>query len=497
MTTHNQVLQELNRLERVDTPDRLNFEGMSKAQIRGSEENCQLVCDEKDQKFAVSLPYLPDPVNRYDEKECRSNVTEEFASRVAFREFAWYSPFLIGRISTNQSSAPQRDVAARLRLLNLLIIELKDRESYQGTYWLLLRQRFILLAVLAAYDRSKVEWIHEFQESYIRLLNYEVHRAQREWGQILIEHPDQLVLLLTDYHGLDIESEGKRLVLNDEELWPFLTGNERDQALIDYIVSKWFLRRYDLQTATKVVGQAIARRKQFSDANASSAKTPWLFRGGMPFGALWLSVALWIGAIAVFLISSHTSRWRDSFQNIIPQGMIYIALGIPVLVGLKTALTMLMRGRRMVLYPLALRLPAAAVVGTMAMSGLTDRLTDFLFTSLNHPVAAVVMMALALIAAYGYILSEVCSRLGNSPYAWKRACFLWLYGWACTTLIAIGAAWLAIPVGLAQCSGCWSQIPVWGGCISIDYVLVSSALALFIGVFVQIFWEDKAITEPL
>jgi len=332
-----------------------NFTGMCTATLKkrkdprdekdGGKEVWTLLCEKDGLVFFVPLPGLPEFGDDYDEGQCLRNVARTLDGPSPFQKFAQYSPLLIGLLTTGQEPSSQRDIAARLRLIDLLIAGLRGRESYQGVYWLLLRQRFVLLAMIAAADKSS-ETIKYLKENYLLPFDYQLNRAHREWAYALIQQAEHMVPLLTGYcRQVDIEHEGKQLVLKDEKvLWSFLTGNERDQTLIDYVVSKWFLRRYDLQTATQVVGQAIDKQ--------GKVVSSWLFRWRMPYLAVGISTVLFVTMLLFPLLPPDWQFLSRISGN--------LSLFLLVLLGIMTVGAI--RGGRMVLYPFALRLPAAGRV---------------------------------------------------------------------------------------------------------------------------------------
>lgn len=107
---------------------------------------------------------------------------------------------------------------------------------------------------------------------------------------------------------------------------------------------------------------------------------------------------------------------------------------------------------------------------------------------------------LALLAAILYLFTDALGHLDDRRLAWQRTWTLVLWGWVQTMIFAAGYGWLGaerlFPIGKGL------EIPdrylsVWGGAIYFDYSIIAGVFAFIIGVFIQILWEDKSITESL
>jgi hypothetical protein len=457
-------------------------------------------CEAGAANFMLRLPGLLRKGLAYTEQTALQEVQSLVDSDFVFRRFAWHTPYLIDKLETGQEN--WRDAVVRLRLMELLLETLSGKPEFEDSWRLLLRQRFCFLAWLTLLVPERQPTAgkqpaenRQAQEGWNELLEYEprlhqkVRQAQKAWARELIENGDETELLLQRLNR-EMELEARNLLLGpDETLWTFCRDYPKDCWFSDYILRKWFLPRYDLVTTTKVV-RGLLLGWWLTPARAvfdPSGLLPWILT--------------FVGAVVVFIslllyvrLGEESAVWVRWF---VFGGEL---IGFVPFVGLIGV-----RSTRAALYPLALRLPAGALVGLVTLTGLVDSLTEFEFVSFNQPWPTRLMIAAALGGAGLYLLAEARSRLADWQLVCRRALGLWAYGWAQAVWLTTAVAWLLTkPAGLMGPTGCKvtarvvpMEWPVQGLCISVDYVVLVSALAFGIGVLLQILWEEKAITEPL
>lgn len=141
------------------------------------------------------------------------------------------------------------------------------------------------------------------------------------------------------------------------------------------------------------------------------------------------------------------------------------------------------------------RLIGGIVVGYMVLIFSNDVwiMIDRLFHSANYPANCVVIIVLATAFAFFFLLNEVRQTIRNSSVALMRSALIWLMG--IFQALVIGLV-LSDLFGSGMSPAANSGMPGIFGNLYPRFILISAPLALLIGIFVQIIWEDKPITEP-
>lgn len=366
----------------------------------------------------------------------------------------------------------------------------------KATKMLLTRQRFRLLAgfVTAGEQDEKMRMrIFDF--------NAKLKSAHRDYLDVLLNRTDDLQRVFSMIpnrkaikHHLDHEAD--LLVINPmadhrkEKVWSFLLNDGEGQSWIDLILKKWYLAKNQIIKSNSIVSLMIS-------ALSSS------------FWGVVYSVLLY-----VFGFSSFGSLLFIAFDLQTPFLIsILIGLVLPLFglfifsLSLKGILT------TQVLYPFALRIPAMSMVGMLGVIGLVDPIVKFgyvAFTKENWRVS-VGFVVIALLLSFAYIYFEVSVRTKHTGKSLMRSFVIFFYGLGSTFWVSIFAAWFTDAIGftdgvlVSSASQAENMVEYlfhqhflfWGYSISIDFVFFISALAFLIGVFTQIFWEDKSISEPL
>jgi len=406
------------------------------------------------------------------------------------------------------------------------------------SFLLLLRQRFRYLVGLQKSDSRNWKKRLPDHESAVR-------RARQEYGEALLTKPDMAELAFGRAAmdaGWSLDEEVQMLIFDRNHLWPFAFQEQVDRLFTDRLVREWMLARDDISSATRVVQALLSRSAvQFDALTAdSSGKSSiqtrqhslghsffyWLLgnvRRLTILGALFAMFGLASGSI---LNLSEVASIPVELLVAVIWLMYVLALlsGLCLACVLAAMLGAVFRRKptrlsRQSLYLLVVRIPAMGLVGVLAAAGLADAYINFAFNGFSGSVwlVSIVILLASLSAAYLYILLEVKTKVDDPKQARKRSCSLWWYGWAASFWLALFSAWSADAIGLTHCeppcrpqalNPCiswngWSVIPLqhwttlFGQRISLDYVVIVSALALLVGVFTQIFWEDKSIAEPL
>lgn len=498
--------------------------------------------------IAVEQPgYLAfeSPLGRLmDKEDDRSAETvEEFAARLADPQagnrsgrmrFLQSAPFLLDLLEQRKDFRQQyqdtllRWVALyRMSEILLAAVDLWNAPSlFEKPRLLLLRQRYRYLASLAQLTNRVDE-----RRKYLPDYDYLIGSAREAYGHALVSKTDLVELALgqarppEDKKEWELDDEVRLLILNDSELWPFAWKERSDtQAqFTDWLLRNWLLARDDLKGTIQVLRAVLLyKRSSGWPSVVVSRLVGWLLSWMHTFviiGAFLIAVALIVPQLVNGWISRFASMPAANQGATLGYLLVLLALLSLGLAGLGlfgAVVLKELRGRQ-ILYLLVLRVPAMALVGILAGAGLADAYIRFAFRGLDNLAPALLLAASALGLAFFYILFEVQVRVNNLAAALQRAVRLWLYGWASTIWMAVFTGAMADVIGLTRCSaedllveglcqlpGAWHgylNLPrfaeYFGYRISFDYVLLVSTLALMVGVFTQIFWEDKAIAEPL
>lgn len=388
------------------------------------------------------------------------------------------------------------NVLLRYRLCEICLRALRifDRNStlLKNTQWLLLRQRFRFLAPLTL-DPTVLE-ILPHRDRLVR-------EARQAYGEGLVNNADEIALALSDAAQpprWDLDAEIKLLLLDEDgRRWPFAYQLPGDRHYSERLVHRGLLARENVWAASEVVAKTLIPEGKFG--RPRSILIFFLHRLHLVFFILTLLAAVMVFSVAFgYPIVSHGWAWVS----------VALALGFPLLIWLLPALLQGFRGYS--LYPIALRVPAMSVVGILAIVGLADPVISFGFNALQEPLAVLLLVGASGLGSLAYIFFEVQARVNDTCPAIGRALLLWSYSLASTFWLAFFTALIADPLRLTACDpkeigdACMNGMLVLNHMfslgkyrISADFILVVTALALVIGVFTQIFWEDKAIAEPL
>lgn len=337
-------------------------------------------------------------------------------------------------------------------------------------------------------------------ESVQKEIQREYYRALRNWIQILLDRN------IHDIRLQPVEKEPASLIQTweaevDDLLWQgdrlrrFFRQEGSGQEFMESIVRQWYLPRYDLYN----VGRLCHARLSYTESNATAL--PYLQRCWQILfvrGLAYPWVAVFINALLLVIGIGQGGL----------VGLVLVALaGLFVLaqVGLTLVTAVKQRIRRFIFYPFAPRLVAGTVVGLLAQAGLNERFIDFTFHGLSCPTMSWHWegwsIVVGMIGAAGlYVFVDAFGRLNDVKAASLRTALILGYGWAQATLLAGLISWWFVgrllPLGASGAPSC-RHLLVPGGTLHFDYVIAAGALALVIGVFTQLLWEDRTITEPL
>ena len=327
--------------------------------------------------------------------------------------------------------------------------------------------------------------------------------AFRDWQAVITQPHGSRIFGDADPEGareeamldtLTIKADGRR------RLWRALRENEQGRETVRLLVERWFLPRYDLARAEQLKA-AVNRADAGGYLDARPPRAAWLARWSEPLVFVVMALYLVIG-IAVW--RADTGRSEPDVARSLALLLLYAACGLPA------AIAWLSADRPDTSTPRLLAGILAAVVGTILHQNL-EAMARF---GRDRPEALVLLAAGLLIAAYRVLLVKIRRTLGATASrpttnghlgarwrAWwqeranVRCRVIWLRGLALAFLVSLLLTdWLGdyyLPTGV---------VPSLPGAVGHTYpalVCLFTQLLLFAGVFVQLLWEERPITEAL
>lgn len=463
--------------------------------------------------FAAQLPTgnLLNPDDSGQATAARAIATQLLDASVISRPnllvILTWSPFWLERLSLS-GDEPFKNSLIRYRLADACLMALAELSAEQplaphlsDSRILLIRQRFRYLAALSDSDiyRRKIR-------GYPSLL-----RAAREsYAHLLLERRADVELALAravppraTYWALD--EEVSLLIANPVtgRAWPVTRQTPPDMALTHRLLRQGLLATNNLAAATGTIANLLIRPEVDGDRPPRGWRqtvSEW-GRSAVAFGLrkfhFWLCLGTLAAAI-VFYFSQGSPRW---FLYVAA-----IALLPPLLSWLSSLI--ILRGESLVLYPLALRIPGMALLGVIGITGLSDTYTVFALNAWQTPIVAWLVTIFCLTLAFAYVFFQSITRTRDWRLALGRSALLWGYALASAFWISLLFAVLADPLGFTACGPgqvCCADgllslnraMPLWGQRVSLDFTFFFTGLSLLIGVLTQLFWEDKAVAEPI
>lgn len=291
-------------------------------------------------------------------------------------------------------------------------------------------------------------------------------------------------------------------IRHSEDLVPFLRRAGRDSRRIHARLEAWFLRQYDIRHSSAIIhhGAALERGEVAEARSALTWQTPRVH--AMALAAL---VMPFVGSTVAYDSAPRLFDWWCS--------------GVAVLVNAAAFWYLIWKfcvRRDLTFFHSSVpRIFAGVIVGYLPVF-----LIDEVWDLASRPWLAVGGLALFLaLVTLLYIYIEVQRRLGRTAVAFARARAIFqlgvlqafVAGLVMTTLVGpfmVERNWAPSGNGDLPLSALRAGLdPIFGELpriIGIEPVLVFPAvvglmtfLSFFIGVFLQLMWEDLPITEPL
>lgn len=379
-----------------------------------------------------------------------------------------------------------------------LLEQLRSRPNLpfnlQDSHILLLRQRFRYLAALPAEKISDYE--------------YTLRIARETYAHFLLEKTERVELAFArakspGSESWSLDDEYRLLLTNDQTntLWPIAHHTPSDTALTHRLIRQGLLGRNHLAAATDTVANLMTVTPSSSSRFWRGART--IIAQGLRRFHIWICLLTSLAAIIFCWSNQSNTRLflTTAILTLIPPAMIWLAAAL------------LMRGQPVILYPLALRIPAMALLGVIGITGLSDTYTTFALNAWDAPVIAYLITIFCLFVAVGYLFFQSVTRTKDWRSASYRTLLLSGYTLAAAFWISLAVAWFSDPLGFTACNlqqtNCIVYGPLtghlqlnrsvilFGQRVSKDFTFFFTALSLLIGVLTQLFWEDKSVTEPI
>jgi len=358
------------------------------------------------------------------------------------------------------------------------------------------------------------------------LLRDALKSALRAW-QATVANDDRIWF----FESKDVQAQGtaqdqadapsaEAALLRESAMWEILTietGQGRrlrrlfresteGHAAVRRLAERWCLRRCDLAGAEqlKTALRSLARDGPAGGyLDAPPALLVRLARGGERL-ALLLGLACVAGWLA--LAVREANPWRDMAQ-------LPVLWLLYLLCGATPALSWLRAGAPDTSAPRLLAGILVALVGVI-MQQQWDKLALF---ADGQPLLAAGLALLIIVAAFRVLLSKVQVTLGALPMkadrppgsVIKRVCawwssaavlrtrIIWQRGLAVALLLSLLVTDLLGDIYLAEVAGRLIRFPGAVGHIYPGLALLFAALMLFAGVFAQLLWEERPITEGI
>jgi len=323
----------------------------------------------------------------------------------------------------------------------------------------------------------------------------EADRAGVNWFQVCrdLKQPDRALFFLLS--GRDREDEVKREIYQPAE--SRLREFYRDGMGRFYLPEtlNFFLRVYNLSEAW----QLAKKMRTVSEPRGGAPKPTGRVYAAVIFSLLAL-VLLLIGTLKIplFAVASWQGLWHHltcAWPGVAPDWAqfnggatalagAYLAFGIGLLLAFFTRAHIFFR----LLLP---RLIGGIVVGYMVLIFSNDVWN--MIDRIKSPATHFAIIVLAVAFAFFFLLNEVRQTIRHPGVALTRSALILCMGIFYALVIGVVLSDL---FGRGMAPAADPGIPGLFGRLFPRFIILSAPLALLIGIFVQIIWEDKPITEP-
>ncbi len=390
-------------------------------------------------------------------------------------------------IGGNQAHYLNQNLLVLYRILAIFYayLEAEDRQDvFQLTRCLLSRQLFRLATTLYVFGGNGK--IDEKQEADIR-------KWRKIYGNYLALQPDITRLALNEGEnteaglGLSFEDEAKMLLFYEtkiEKLKKVANSTIGDRDLSDLLIRKYMLSTDDLWG----VGREITHLVSFRN-NGNGNLRNLMIRTFLPTFPFLVITSAILAILSYWSLTLPDLGW-DTFDPPMKYSIlatsslcIFVAAWVMFII---IFLTTSGYWKYKLVYLLAIRVPAMNFVGAIAILGLGEKILKFA-GGLPKDSLLIVLLGL-LLPSLVYIFGEISTRNQSTPTLILRTLFITAYSYSFSVLIA------SILVTVTPSLGVISPQDISQ---PVSFVMIVGALLMMIGVFTQIFWEEKSLIDPL
>jgi len=340
------------------------------------------------------------------------------------------------------------------------------------------------------FEKLRLNWLTEILEKK----NEDFVKAVR-WLRVCVNVDNEYIRFYFEVSKRDREEEVKKIIFNNNgRLKPFYMG--KADLYTEYLLD-WFLRRYNLAIATKLVfilcRQKITQSKGFMEtlkSNFPKSVGNWLFPLLVLIGLVALA-SNYLGSIFDSLFQAYSISAHVSLSNVNCFTTVLFWLYPLMLI-----LLVLSFWRKMFLW---FKLMIPRMVGGIVVGYLPLLLTDEAWNMVKEidVLEASCLITFAFGVSLYYIFIEIHNTLKDKWESLVRA--LRVFATGLLESLVIGIIVLDLITKAFKPSLLEEGLLVHGllGYIYPKLLYIYFPLALLIGIFVQIIWEDKPITHPL
>lgn len=368
-----------------------------------------------------------------------------------------------------------------LRFYEHRFIELGIKEQYPKVYYQIYYCFFLIMKKCEGkndlIEENKKNWI---QKKWLTVcFNSQSDKNLKFWLESNIIDPNC---------PIDVEKNVRCILFDKERLKKDFEPNGSEMEFYASRAIDWFLKRYDWISAFSIIRKSIRSNMRFIQFV--------LFMGNICF-VLSLTgdsiASIFFNNLNPEVSSFQVPPTRDVVVSCAINGMPFnVELVLAVLIS-AAIITALIGKLGFVRFFLP-RLLGAVFIGFLPMVAGPEM---YAFPLKISWIQVSIISGVLFLIAFLYLTVECYNIIGKEG-VWERTCFVVLYGLLASFIMSLFLCDIAAVNFIDYSKGSY---PVgYKGLFGIIYpkiVLFFAPAALLIGIFIQIFWEEKTITEPL
>ncbi len=364
------------------------------------------------------------------------------------------------------------------------------------------------------YELSYIQWILNRNRNFSKKVN-EVIRFN--WLRLCLNtKKDPDIEYYLDLRGIDREEEVENCIVkrdSENKVVSGLRSTSIDSFFLDQpqkiylkVITDWYIRRYNLEMGRTLV-KIVTERDRFVH----------IMDRLYPLGFLKLKevslVFLLILSLFTYALQTETFEFIDKIKSWLPlfknpekiyfPAEIVHSLPLEIIIFSIYAVGFLIimfiicsKNNILWMHLIVPRLIGAIIIGFLPLI-MAEEIWSFASDiTFSH---AFIIISIMLIVSLFYLFVEVRNqKINTNSEAFKRACSVLIYGLNISLVFSI-----LINDLFGQYFLKWPKEPRFKplvgmfGIINPQVVIVFASAALLIGIFIQVFWEEKTITEPL